>query len=525
MTDGARTYVLDTNVLLDHPDAVAKLCADGHKVVLPWAVINELDKKKTHRRLGYQARAVLRTVEEARGDGRLSEGVPFGTNGGMLYVKGGKPLGKGSGDRKILKKVRNLAIESDEPLTLLSRDRTVRLRAGEMEVAVDGKLAVDTYDPPPVDASPPFFVVTPKDMGRLHQSADVDVVDGESNVRPLDLPLHSMVLVAESLDGSPVPARVVAAPDGGRRVRLIQGEPKLFELDPRRQTGPNGEQTKEPNREQMLALDILRDPAITLVSLSGGAGTGKTALAVLAGLEALQNRLVKKVVVFRPVTPMQGQDVGFMPGSEKEKMARWKQAIYDSVERVGGSAALKAAEAKGTFEFGPLTAVRGQTRDDCWIVVDESQQLSFEHLEMALTRKGKGSKMVLAGDVGQVDSETVGTYDGVAAWEEILLAEQEKGEKAAYAYAPVRLGRSERDEMVDLVVRAGKRRSNEGTRSAAPRTGAHLAIDTPTVGEAMTTLVTVPRGRTGGDAPTVTVAGRVGAAVNGASPDGARRPA
>ena len=240
-----------------------------------------------------------------------------------------------------------------------------------------------------------------------------------------DLPCHSgLVLLSER--GSAL-GRVTA----DKQVRLVRGDREAFGLRGR-------------SAEQRVALDLLLDPDIGIVSLGGRAGTGKSALALCAGLEAvLERRQHKKVVVFRPLFAVGGQELGYLPGSESEKMQPWAQAVFDTLGAMTSSDVIEEVLARGMLEVLPLTHIRGRSLHDAYVVVDEAQSLERNVLLTVLSRVGANSRVVLTHDVAQRDNLRVGRHDGVVA-----VVEKLKGHPL---FAHVTLTRSERSPIAALV--------------------------------------------------------------------------
>ena len=218
-------------------------------------------------------------------------------------------------------------------------------------------------------------------------------------------------------------------PDG--RVKLVRGDRDAFGLHGR-------------SAEQRIALDLLLDPEVGIVSLGGRAGTGKSALALCAGLEAvLERRQHRKVVVFRPLYAVGGQDLGYLPGSEHEKMSPWAQAVFDTLGAVVSSEVVDEVLDRGMLEVLPLTHIRGRSLHDAFVIVDEAQSLERNVLLTVLSRIGQGSRVVLTHDVAQRDNLRVGRHDGVAAVIETLRGHP--------LFAHVTLTRSERSPIAALV--------------------------------------------------------------------------
>jgi len=251
---------------------------------------------------------------------------------------------------------------------------------------------------------------------------DEEVIDLDA-VR--DMPCHTGVVLA-SERGSAL-GRVT--PD--KQLRLVRGDREAFGIHGR-------------SAEQRIAMDLLLDPEIGIVSLGGRAGTGKSALALCAGLEAvLERRQHRKVVVFRPLYAVGGQELGYLPGSENEKMSPWAQAVFDTLSAVASAEVIDEIVDRGMLEVLPLTHIRGRSLHDTFVIVDEAQSLERNVLLTVLSRIGKGSRVVLTHDIAQRDNLRVGRHDGVVA-----VVEKLKGHPL---FAHVTLTRSERSPIAALV--------------------------------------------------------------------------
>jgi PhoH-like ATPase len=238
-------------------------------------------------------------------------------------------------------------------------------------------------------------------------------------------PVHTGI-VLHSEKGSAL-ARVTA----DKQLQLVRGDRQAFGLHGR-------------SAEQRIALDLLLDESIGIISLGGRAGTGKSALALCAGLEAvMEKRLHKKVVIFRPLYPVGGQELGYLPGSEGEKMSPWAQAVFDTLGALVSQAVIDEIIDRGLIEVLPLTHIRGRSLHDSFVIVDEAQSLERGVLLTVLSRIGQGSRVVLTHDVAQRDNLRVGRHDGVVAVVETL--------KGHPLFAHVTLTRSERSPIAALV--------------------------------------------------------------------------
>ncbi|HYN57028.1 MAG TPA: PhoH family protein [Motilibacterales bacterium] len=415
--------MLDTSVLLSDPRAVFRF--DEHEVVIPLVVIIELEAKRTHPELGYFARAALRMLDDFRVDfGRLDERIPLNDEGGTLRVElnhtdlSRLPTGMqlGDNDTRILAVARNLAAEGRD-VVVVSKDLPLRVKASTLGLQAEeyrAELVVSTGWTGIEEIEVGSSVVN-----ELYDNERIDLDLAR------DLPCNTgVVLISER--GSAL-ARVT--PD--KRLRLVRGDREAFGLHGR-------------SAEQRIALDLLLDPDVGIVSLGGRAGTGKSALALCAGLEAvLERQQHRKVVVFRPLFAVGGQELGYLPGSEHEKMSPWGQAVFDTLGAITTSEVVDEILDRGMLEVLPLTHIRGRSLHDAFVIVDEAQSLERNVLLTVLSRIGKDSRVVLTHDVAQRDNLRVGRYDGVVA-----VVEKLKGHPL---FAHVTLTRSERSPIAALV--------------------------------------------------------------------------
>ncbi|MCR6493827.1 PhoH family protein [Cellulomonas sp. P24] len=423
-----RTYVLDTSVLLSDPAAIRRFAE--HDVVLPIVVITELEAKRHHAELGYFARSALRMLDDLRIEhGTLDAPLPIGDEGGTVRVELNHidptvlPSGfrLGDNDSRILAVAANLAAEGCD-VTVVSKDLPMRVKAsavGLHAAEYRAELAVDSGWTGMDELS-----VDEQQMADLweHESLDLTEVQG---LAAKALPCHTGV-VLHSTRGSAL-GRVT--PD--KHIQLVRGDRDVF--------GVHGR-----SAEQRIAIDLLLDPEVGIVSLGGRAGTGKSALALCAGLEAvLERRQHRKVMVFRPLYAVGGQDLGYLPGAEAEKMNPWAQAVFDTLGSVVSREVVEEVMARDLLEVLPLTHIRGRSLHDAYVIVDEAQSLERNVLLTVLSRIGQNSRVVLTHDVAQRDNLRVGRHDGVAAVIEAL--------KGHPLFAHVTLTRSERSPVAALV--------------------------------------------------------------------------
>ena len=419
-----RSYVLDTSVLLADPQALKRFAE--HEVVIPIAVIGELETKRDHPELGFFARGALRALDELRvANGRLDQPIQITQEGGTLSVElnhsdlSSLPAGflrDGTNDSRILAIAKNLMADGKD-VVLVTKDLPLRVKASSVGVEAEeyrAELVMNSGWTGMVEETVPGKVI---DELYAHDRTHHEFEE--------KYPVHTGV-VLHSEKGSAL-ARITA----NGELQLVRGDRTAFGLHGR-------------SAEQRVALDLLLDPEIGIVSMGGRAGTGKSALALAAGLEAvMERRQHKKVVIFRPLYPVGGQELGYLPGSEGEKMSPWAQAVFDTLGALVSQPVIDEILARGLIEVLPLTHIRGRSLHDAYVIVDEAQSLERGVLLTVLSRIGQNSRVILTHDVAQRDNLRVGRHDGVVAVVETL--------KGNPLFAHVTLTRSERSQIAALV--------------------------------------------------------------------------
>ena len=417
-----RTYVIDTSVLLSDPKALFRF--KEQNVVIPIIVINELEKKRHDPEIGFFARQTLRFLDDLRSQHeRLDFPIEVG-DGGTLRVELNHidqsvlPVGfqLGDNDSRILAVAFNLASEGLD-VTVVSQDLPMRVKVAALGMRAEeyrNNLAIDSGW---------------TGQAELALSADQmsDLYDNEVIKHPdaIELPVNTGLIISSER------GHALGRVTRDHQVALVRGDRDVF--------GVHGR-----SAEQRLAIDLLLDSDVGIVSLGGRAGTGKSALALCAGLEAvLERRQHKKITVFRPIFAVGGQELGYLPGSESEKMGPWGQAIFDTLGALVSKEVIEHIVDRGLLEVLPLTHIRGRSLHDSFVIVDEAQSLERNVLLTVLSRIGQNSKVVLTHDVAQRDNLRVGRHDGIAAVIEAL--------KGQALFGHVTLTRSERSAIAALV--------------------------------------------------------------------------
>lgn len=417
-----KTYVLDTSVLLSDPRALFKF--KEQEVVIPIIVINELEKKRHDPEIGYYARQALRNLDDLRAEHeRLDFPIQVG-DGGTLRVELNhidqsvlpSGLQLGDNDSRILACAFNLASEGLD-VTVVSKDLPMRVKAASL-----GMNAEEYRNDNAADSGWTGIAEINLSGDEVNDLYETELIKHKDVAA---LPINTG-LVIHSERGSAL-GRV----ETGSKIKLVAGDRDVF--------GVHGR-----SAEQRLAIDLLLDQEVGIISMGGRAGTGKSALALCAALEAvLERRQHKKIMVFRPLFAVGGQELGYLPGTEAEKMNPWGQAIFDTLSALVSKEVIDHVVDRGILEVLPLTHIRGRSLHDAFVIVDEAQSLERNTLLTMLSRIGQNSRVVLTHDVAQRDNLRVGRHDGIAS-----VVEQLKGNKL---FAHVTLTRSERSAIAGLV--------------------------------------------------------------------------
>ncbi|OKX95421.1 ATP-binding protein [Corynebacterium glutamicum] len=417
------TYVLDTSVLLSDPLSLTRFAE--HDVVLPIVVITELEAKRHHPDLGFFARQALRMLNELREiHGDLSKPLPIGDEGGHIHVElnhqntESLPVGfrLGDNDTRILAVAKNLQ-EEGHNVVLVSKDLPMRIKASASGIAAQEYRAALARDRGYTGMT--HANITDDQLSELYDTGEVRIEELEK------LPVnHGFTLKSNS--GS-----ALGRMNSDKIIELVPGDQQVFGISGR-------------SAEQRVAIDLLNDDAVGIVSIGGPAGTGKSALALCAGLEAvMERRIQRKIIVFRPLFAVGGQELGYLPGDQEEKMGPWAQAVFDTLSSMVSQNIIDEALSRGLIEVLPLTHIRGRSLHDAFVIVDEAQSLERNVLLTMLSRIGQNSRVVLTHDVAQRDNLRVGRYDGIVSVVEAL--------KDHELFGHITLQRSERSRIAELV--------------------------------------------------------------------------
>lgn len=448
-----KNYVLDTNILLHDPTAIFRF--DDNDVYIPIYVIEEVDKfKREGSERGRNARHVVRLLDDLREQGgSLSRGVEM-KNGGRLTVTvpAKRPelpsaIDKSAMDNAILQTAFEIReADGGRPTVFVTMDTNLRIRADALG------MVAETYEnqraePERVDTGIVDVEVTADEIDTFFQDGRlapppslIPPEKGEREQSRKELPSATLMPNASVLlrDRANASHTALGRYDATKKEIIALRTPRegVVGVRPR-------------NKEQSHALDLLLDENIRLITLVGKAGTGKTLLALAAGLKrTVEDGMYTRMLVSRPVMPL-GRDIGFLPGDVDEKLNPWMQPIFDNLEFLFSSGTRKGPRAyaelldSGQLQVEPLTYIRGRSLPQQYIIVDEAQNLTPHEVKTIITRSGDGTKIVLTGDPGQIDNPYVDSASNGLS----VAADRFRGEKVA---AHIVLTRGERSELAEL---------------------------------------------------------------------------
>ncbi|GGH26494.1 PhoH family protein [Paenibacillus segetis] len=396
-----KIFVLDTNVLLHDPNAI--FAFEEHEVVIPAVVLEEIDSKKRNPdEIGRNARGVSRLLDALREEGHLHDGVPL-NNGGTLkvelnhrsFVKVQEMFGEITNDNRILAVALNYHLEENErddtrPVVLVSKDVLLRIKADVLGITAQDYMTDRTAGPSELYAGHSTLKVHPSIIDEFYSYRSLPV-------KPLGLSYslypHEFIILKDEM-GSGKSALLKVNDDGLKLEPLYLSNESVWGISAR-------------NAQQRMALELLLNDDIPLVTITGKAGTGKTLLALAAGLLKVEDEhKYKKLLIARPVVPM-GKDIGYLPGEKEEKLRPWMQPIYDNLEYLFDTKKSgdidKILMGLGSIQVEALTYIRGRSIPGQFIIVDEAQNLSRHEVKTIVSRVGEGSKIIVMGDPEQID--------------------------------------------------------------------------------------------------------------------------
>jgi PhoH-like ATPase len=400
-----KTYVLDTNVPLTDPDSLYAF--ENNDILLPFKVLEELDKhKKRQDGVGRNARETIRILDSLRETGSLNKGVRLGKGMGVIKVIQLDPerltecpdIDLKDSDNEIICCVfQEQAAAPRRKHIVVSRDVNMRVKCDSLGVLCEdyirSKVVKDTSE---LYTGFSSVLVDDEVIDQLYNNEEVFV---EETYHPNQF----LMLVSNANEKKTALARFIRPSAPLQKVRSGEKVKVFNTLSPR-------------NKEQAFAINLLFDDSVNLVSLIGKAGTGKTLTAIAAGLDlVLGNSGYNKLIVSRPVMPM-GRDIGFLPGTLEEKMMPWLAPVQDNLETLlDGKENFKMFQEKGIIEIEALTYIRGRSINNAFIVIDEAQNLTMHEIKTIITRVGNNTKIILTGDIEQIDNDyTDETSNGLA---------------------------------------------------------------------------------------------------------------
>ena len=428
-----KNYILDTNVLLHDPNSILNF--QENTVLIPIDVIEEIDRfKREPSELGQNARSVSRCLDDLRAKGRLSEGVPL-SNGGHLRIifpekgtNGAVTFGNNTVDSRILALAHTVhKANPDAPTVLVTKDINLRIKADALGIhaedyETDRVFVTDLYTG--------MFekTITPEQMVQFRANQEIELPPGRYGA-------NEYCLLSDSSNTKKA-ALTKVDPTGTKLIPILEYREGVWGIKPR-------------NREQCFAFDALLDEKIKLVTLMGKAGTGKTLMAMAAGLKrTVVDREYRRLVVARPTISM-GKELGFLPGSLEEKLAPWMQPIHDTLEMLGdlnmGHESRRSADLirSGTIVIEALSYIRGRTIAHQFMIIDEAQNLTPLEVKTIVTRVGTGTKIILTGDPYQIDNPYVDSSSNGFNY----IVSKFRGQAIA---AHIELQRGERSELAEL---------------------------------------------------------------------------
>jgi len=395
-----KTFILDTNVLLHDPKAI--FAFEDNEVVIPLIVLDELDRHKSGRtQTSAHARQVIRSLDELRATGNISHGVKTNLGGyirvELNYAENVPPnLDATRADNRIIGVALGIkeAYKERRDVRVITKDINLRVKCDALQVpSEDYNSDAVVRNLNDLYSGNTVIDVDADDVGRMYNEGFIEV---KNIVRPL-YP-NEYVLVRSNID----PKHTCLGRFDGLNIVRVTPVKNVWSISPR-------------NKEQVFAFDALFNPDVKLATITGIAGCGKTLIAASAGISQLFDKnLYKRIVLTRPIVPMGGKDIGFLPGDKSEKLQPWMGPLYDNLDLIfseRGRYLLDSSMNEGVIQVEAMTYIRGRSMPNSYIICDEAQNLTRHEIKTLITRVGEGSKVVLTGDVQQIDTPYLDSSD------------------------------------------------------------------------------------------------------------------
>jgi PhoH-like ATPase len=437
-----KIYVLDTNVLLQDPNAIFSF--EDNEILIPAVVLEEIDSKKRYMdEIGRNARYVSKLMDSLRTRGKLHEGVKLETGGTLRielnhrsFIRMQEHFGEMTNDNRILAVALNIqaeekTMEKGRPVIIVSKDTLVRVKADALGLVAEDFLSDRVvHEFSNIYAGHLKLAVSSEYIEQFYTNGRLELSKAlpKQSFYP-----HQFVILRDQLGGSQ------------SAIGKINQDTKW--LEPLRLDDEQVWGIKTRNAQQRMAMELLLNNNIPLVTLTGKAGTGKTLLSLAAGLHLIEDeRIYKKLLVARPIVPL-GKDIGYLPGEKEEKLRPWMQPIYDNLEYLFNTKKSgdldKILAGMGSIQVEALTYIRGRSIPEQFIIIDEAQNLTKHEVKTILTRVGESSKIVLMGDPEQIDHPYLDESNNGLTY----VVESFKDQKMA---GHVRLEKGERSSLAQL---------------------------------------------------------------------------
>ena len=395
-----KTFVLDTNVLLHDPACLQVF--GNNEVVIPLSILDELDNLKIRLDgVGRNARAVVRKLDELRSHGSLEEGVRFKNSIIRVELNHQRFVPDGLDGNRVDNKIISVALGLEEDQTNEETKRKIIVVTKDINLRVKCDalgIAVEDYNKDKIDVNPESIY-----SGVIQLSVPSQIINDIYNDQEVDLGIKLFPNQFAILQANENPSQSVIVRQGKNALRKVREyKDGLATVFPR-------------NAEQRMAVDLLLNPDIQLVTLIGKAGSGKTLLSVAAAFEDVvfnKNKNYSRILISRPIQPM-GKDLGYLPGGVEEKLSPWMQPLYDNIEYIlgGDQHMVSMYQDQGLLQVEPLTYIRGRSIPKSIILLDEAQNISANEIKTVITRLGEGSKIIVTGDIEQIDNPYIDHSD------------------------------------------------------------------------------------------------------------------